>query len=264
LATYRRCLQQYDWKYIGKHFPPSGIGQVRGTCGHAAIADWHTFHNEQQAMDVAWNQWNNAGYLESNADWLLLESALNRYFGYSSEHDTFQMIKSEEKFDIPLELADGTPIIFTGYIDGIIQDKDGLWLMEHKFLKQIDNGTKDLDHQSSLYLLACHHLGYAVKGVLYNQIRMGTKIAETEPVVRRRVTRNLAGLAHIEQELLSQAGAMLKFEEGGGSVYRNPTKDCGWDCSFYSACLSLQDDGIEPTAMLQKLSETRRQENGNE
>lgn len=257
MGQFRRCLQAYDWKYIQKYFPPSGIGQARGTCGHAALAVWHVHYDPQEAMQTAWETWNENGYLEANADWLLLEEALNRYFTFSKEHDRFTMLVSEQKFDIEYELPTG-PVIFTGYIDGIIEDTDGQWLMEHKFLKQVDNGNKDLDHQSSLYLLAAQRLGFKVNGVLYNQIRMGTKIAEKEPVLRRKVTRNMSGLDHIEHELLQQVKAMQTFERGG-EVYRNPTKDCSWDCAFYNACLSLQDDGQMPTEILKQLIVTRSQ-----
>jgi hypothetical protein len=251
LATFRRCLQQYHWKYKDKYFAPSGIGQVRGTCGHAALAIWHSEYDAQKAMDAAWQTWEHNGY-EAGDDWTMLEEALNRYFIWSREHDTFTMIASELKFDI-----DYGDFKFTGFIDGIVQDGSQQWLLEHKFLKQVDNGTKDLDHQSSLYLLACQLQGYEVTGVLYNQIRMGTKIAEKEPVLRRKVMRNPAGLDRIEKEMKVQVQVMQRYQEGG-VPYRSPGKDCSWDCSFYNACLSLQDDGIEPTDLLIQISNTRR------
>jgi hypothetical protein len=210
-------------------------------------------------VQAAWDTWTAAGHLEADDNWQLLEDALNRYFGYSQPRDKFVMLKSEEKFDIPYALEDGTAVNFTGYIDGIIHEPNGeVWLLENKFLKQVDNGTKDLDHQASLYLLACQRLGHEVKGVLYNQIRMGTKIAETEPVVRRKVHRNPAGLAYIERELISQAGALLQLERGLTPIYRNATQACVWDCPFHSACLSLQDDGNHPTEMLKKLMHQNR------
>jgi len=265
LSSFRRCLQRYQWNYIEKYFPPSGIGQTRGTCGHAALASWHVDYDAPKAMQIAWETWEQNGYNDgSSPDWLMLEEAMNRYFIYSKANDTFTMVSSEQKFDIEYELPSGEPIIFTGYIDGIIQDGDQQWLMEHKFLKQVDNGTKDLDHQSSLYLLAAHRLGYKVAGVVYNQIRMGSKIAEKEPVLRRKVVRNTAGLEHIEQELLAQVQTMQKFEREGGEVYRNPTKDCGWDCAFLSACLSLQDDGQPPSDILKQIVTIRSNDNGQE
>lgn len=259
LSQFRRCLQAYDWKYLQKFYPPSGIGQVRGTCGHAAMQVWHVNYDPQEAIQAAWDTWNANGYMEATPDWQMLEDALNRYFPYSKEHDTFKMIASEQEFNIDYQLADGTTVTFNGFIDGIIQDGSQQWLMEHKFLKQVDNGNKDLDHQSSLYLLAAQRLGYDVAGVLYNQIRMGTKIAEKEPVLRRKVLRNKAGLDHIEQELLAQVKAMQTLEKGGGPIYRNPTKDCSWDCAFYTACLSMQDDGQQPTEILKQLITIRSQ-----
>ena len=251
LSCYRRCLQQYHWKYVDKHYPRSSIGQIRGTAGHAALADWHVNYNKTSAMQAAWDSWSGESLADSPA-WLLLANALNRYFAWSEENDTFKVLAAEYKFDIHYE---NPPVRFTGYIDGIIEEKDGRrWLLENKFLKRVATKHLDMDIQATLYLLAAQLLGKEVEGVLYNIVRVGdAKIALTEPAVRKYLYRNAAGLKRVNREILYQAEQMLKYEKEGGHPYRNPTRDCSWDCSFFSTCLSMLDNGEESLEQLQSV-----------
>jgi hypothetical protein len=280
LQVFRRCLQQYHWKYIEGYYPPSTSGQARGTAGHAALAIWHAEYDREKALDGAWEVW------ETNAqkpgpDWDLLEVSLVRYFDWSEQNrDNFKIIKSEQEFQIEFEVphytltrkefnkpgetwnSDHDSIVLVGFIDGIVEDRGQLWLLENKFYKRMDNSPLDLDPQVSIYLLAANLLGYPVQGVIYNIVRVAdTKIAVTEPVVRRRLHRSLEGLDHIQEEIMRQVDRMIAYQQGG-IPYRNPTKDCHWDCPFYSACLLLTDDGQPPTNQLISISQTRSAENG--
>jgi len=244
----------------------------RGTAGHRALAEWYRSHNQENAIRSAWEFWSGMGYVYEDEEWGLLEAALLRYFVWSLESDEFSFLKEEYEFKIDLAIrtipsyedvpAEGYPVVFNGFVDGIVEEKGRTWLLENKFYKRMDNSDKTMDIQSSLYMLATQILGMDVAGVIYNMIRIGdTKIAIKEPVVRRRVHRNPQGLDAILHELVIQAEAMVKFEREGGRAYRNPTKDCSWDCPFYAPCLSMMDDGIEPTDMLKKISVIRRNEN---
>jgi hypothetical protein len=262
MGTFRRCLQQYHWKYKGKFYPPSSMGQARGTAGHAALAVWHQTYVADDSMQKAWDTWSNAGY-EDNEDWKILEDALNRYFAWSASHDEFVLKVAEQKFDLDLMIGD-VPVVLTGYIDGIVEEKGFLWLLENKFYKQMQNNDNPMDMQVSTYMLAAHKLNYDAKGVIYNKVRVtSSKIALTEPVVRSRQYRNAAGLERVEQDILCQIQAMLKYEEGG-VPYRNPTNDCSWDCAFHAACLSMTDDGQEPGEILEKICNLRRTEDEQE
>jgi|SRR3989304_1397430 len=272
LATFRRCLQQYHWKYVDKYYPPSSIGQARGIAGHAALAEWHTTYDTDKSMQAAWDNWELAGYTQDE-EWQLLEDALNRYYIFSAEKDTFKIITAEKKFVLPLHtlVSSGTSsehlesvgipsdIEFIGYIDGIVKDQETFWLLENKFYKRMDNSDLSMDSQVSLYLLAASIMDFKVNGVIYNIIRVAdTKIAASEPVIRRKVYRNPAGLQHIKQEIIRQTQVMHKYHQEGGVPYRNPTKDCSWDCPFYQPCLSMTDDGQEPTQILQSITQVRR------
>jgi hypothetical protein len=61
--------------------------------------------------------------------------------------------------------------------------------------------------------------------------------------------------------MLIQVADMIKFEKEGGVPYRNPTKDCSWDCAFFQACLSMTDDGQDPTDILKTITNLRSTEN---
>lgn len=259
MGTFRRCLQQYTWKYTNKYYPPSSMGQARGTAGHAALAVWHVSYDPQTALQAAWDNWSNAGY-QDNEDWQLLEQALLRYFPWSQQHDKFTLKVAEQKFEIQYDVS-GIPFVLTGFIDGIVEEDGHLWLLENKFYKKMENNDNPMDTQVSIYMLAAHTLDYDVKGVIYNKVRVAdTKVAITEPVVRTRQYRNPAGLAKVEQEMIQQVRAMMLYDKQGGVPYRNVTKDCSWDCSFHQACLSMTDDGVEPTEILQTICNLRSNE----
>jgi hypothetical protein len=274
MATFRRCLQQYHWKYINGFFPPSSIGQARGTAGHAALASWHVNYDADLALDTAWATWEaNAG--TQGSDWDLLDASLRRYFDWSlNNKDDFKIIQAEQEFQIEFEVPAYTvthnrgkidahtsthsSFILTGFIDGIVEEKGQLWLLENKFYKKMDNTPLDLDAQVSMYMLASTLLGYDVHGVIYNIVRVAdTKVAVTEPVVRRRLHRNTEGLRRIQDEMVAQVGRMISYHQEEGPTYRSPTKDCHWDCPFYSACLLMTDDGNPPTQQLISLSQIR-------
>lgn len=285
LATFRRCLQLYHWKYIEGYYPPPSSGQARGTAGHAALAEWHRSYDKKKALDAAWEAWE----LElgvANEEWELLETTLNRYMDWSVQSgDTFKVIQSEQEFDIefevdPYQLTHGKGldkytqqhqvVRLNGFIDGIVEDHGYMWLLENKFYKRMDNSPLDLDPQVSIYMLAAllvgleAQFGMKLQGVIYNIVRVAnTKVAVVEPAQRRKLYRNQEGLMHIQDEILLQIEHMIQYQKGG-RPYRSQTKDCHWDCPFYSACLLYTDDGQYPKDTLISLSQTRSSQNGQE
>lgn len=252
LSSFRRCRQRYYWQYVKKHKTAPSMGQSRGTAGHAALASWHREQDTQKALDAAWNAWAFAGH-QAGPDWQLLEDALARYFDFSAQRDTFKVLKSEQMFEIEYEVL-GQPVVLTGFIDGVVSEAGANWLLENKFHKNAQTGGLEMDAQSSIYMLAAKYLGIEAQGVIYNIVRVGdTKIARTEPAIRKRLYRSSEGLGRLEEEVLVQVEEMLKFH-ADVKPYRNQTKDCGWDCSYYQPCLILNEDGLEPISLLENIS----------
>lgn len=70
------------------------MGQIRGSAGHAALANWHVNYKVDLALTAAWKHWYGEN-LQQNADWQLLEDSLLRYFEWSINNDTFKILHSE-------------------------------------------------------------------------------------------------------------------------------------------------------------------------
>lgn len=243
LSTFRRCLQRYQWKYVDNHRPLPSLGLVRGSVGHETLASWYLDLDDEKALQVASNklaEYEDLLDRDLNDEWDLIALVLQRYFHWARENDNFEVVTTEEEFE--LQLDENTII---GFIDGIVKKSDNsIWLLEHKFQKQARTSHLNLDPQVSIYLWAARKMGYDVRGVFYNVIRMAKGgIAEREPTKRLSVFRNNEGLVYIEKEVSMQMHEMNKFHTTDVPVYRNPTRDCSWDCGFYDACLALNDDG---------------------
>lgn len=64
------------------------------------------------------------------------------------------------------------------------------------------------------------------------------KLLIREPVVRSRKERNQQ-IVRIQNE----ATAMQMMRSGEIPLYKNPTKDCSWDCNFFNACILHEQGG---------------------
>lgn len=260
LSTWRRCKYRYYLQYILDYDSPPSMGQARGTVGHAALAEWYkNGMNDDKAMKVAEGELTNieiANGWDMAGDWEKLSVVLKRYFNWARENDHFdEVLSTELEYELDIE---GHKLV--GFIDGIIKTKKQAWILEHKFVKQASVQHVTLDMQISTYMIAATLLGYEPHGVMYNVIRMGeTGIASTQPVLRTYAYRNYEGLSIIIDELILQMNEMDEFHKKGGSVYRNPTKDCNWDCAFKDVCLSINDCG-EAESVLSRMPKKVRDE----
>ena len=246
LSCWRRCRYRYWLSYIKNYTSKGSLGQLRGTVGHSGLAEWYkNGGDDEKALQVASDNLQTieiANGLDMSKDWEELSMVLTRYFAWARRNDNFEVLAIEQEYEI--ELA-GVKLM--GFIDGIVKQGGSVYILEHKFVKQARVNHVTLDMQISIYMLAAHKLGYNPYGTIYNVIRMGDKgIAEKQPVLRTVAYRNAEGLGVIEKELENQMLELRRFNEEGSKylkLYRNPTRDCSWDCSFYAVCLSLNDSG---------------------
>ena len=250
--AWKRCRLKFYLKYTEGYVEPSGPGLRRGTCGHNALQKWYTGGDPEIIFEEAVEQLTELAKPESVTDQEIdeLVDALVRYFDWSGQHEKFakpEEYKFEYKFDLPLVSED---IRIQGYIDGVMPYNGKIWLLENKFQKRVSTQGLEFDAQSALYLRAARMCGIPAEGVLYNMVRVGTKKAIEEPVVRVPLTHTEAGLDVIWQEACDIATDIAEYEMFGGSVYRNTHKDCYWDCGFLRACQMLQYSG-DPTSVLQ-------------
>ncbi|KON33811.1 hypothetical protein AC477_01090, partial [miscellaneous Crenarchaeota group-1 archaeon SG8-32-1] len=198
LATFRRCKMRYKWKYIDDYAPPSSINQAMGGVGHAGLGAWYTSLADElsteeakeaafQAADLKLSEYERELGNELPDTWDNASLILDRYFDWSLGNDSFVAHEIEHKFELRID-----DFVIIGYIDGIVElERDGsLWILEHKFTKQVRTKHLEIDPQISLYMLAARATGFDVRGAYYNVVRTTiTGKAEKEPVVRMPVYR---------------------------------------------------------------------------
>lgn len=240
LADWRRCRLRFYLSHVEGYEAPQSPGQARGFAGHRALAVYYTSQIKnrkkriQAAMDAA------AEVYQFEEGFEMLESALSRYWDWCPDQDKgWQPITTEYRFEV--KLGD---VWLVGFIDMVIRWQGNIWLVENKFNQRVETAHLDMDQQVSTYMIGASLSGYSPIGVIYNIVRMGDgPTAIREPVVRKPLYRNPEGLSVKVNEIVAQAAEVEKFMRRGGTIYRNETKDCAWDCAFFKYCLALTDNG---------------------
>lgn len=253
LKSWRRCRLQYKWRYVDHVPTPPSSGLLTGDAGHQALAVWYGGGTEGQALAAAERVFSTRGkHLPVETLRGLsktLAAVLKRYFVWSTQHDDWRSAVQHVEYKVDLPLAGGHRIV--GYLDLVLGLDDGVWIAEHKFVKDARTNHLLLDTQCTTYC-ALYWMQTAVlpRGVIYNSVRMRPGgIAEQEPALRTQVTRTKEGLELAWQELLWSGQELLRVREryergaGGPLTYRNATHDCSWDCSFYRQCCALELTG---------------------
>lgn len=270
LSTWRRCRLRYHWHYVDGFSPQtSALGLRMGKAGHEGLMVWYGTGEAEDAIDAARTVWLAEGPLEPDEhNWSRLETILRRYIPWAERNDPWtEIVAVEEKISLPLPGGKE----FIAIIDVIARAGDELWIMDHKFVKRADHSHLLLDTQMSTYMAALAVSGaYGMPaGAVYNSIL--TTIdgkAATEPVRRTPVRRSPFSATLAWEEIIKQS-AELDIYWGAGPaerelmVYRNCTRDCHWDCSFYSACLALEHDG-DPLPVLRDGAEFKQRGGGYE
>lgn len=132
------------------------------------------------------------------------EGMLRHYYNWSIPRDTFvQPLYTEVEFEVPIlaptdfsittlpsdfdinskrelskwnnDVGAWMPVMYQGRIDLIIQDKHGIWIVDHKTAARLgDLWFLELDEQMKSYAWAIKYaLGIEVKGLLYQELYKG-------------------------------------------------------------------------------------------
>lgn len=251
MSCYRRCRYRFFLQYVEKLKSPPSLGMLRGSAGHKALAYWYTNQKDDEgALEIAYDVYTKElGAEIPQEEWETTETVLRRYFGFAADDD-WKFLAEEQFFDFSVEFEEfrKQSIHFIGYIDGVIDTGNGIYLLENKFLKRVPSKVSMMDAQVSMYLLAAKMLELDVTGVLYNMVRTTTgKTAEKEPFVRKTIfQRDAGGLRYKYQEAVAQAMEIQEWlKNPAQALYRNETENCSWDCSYYQICMSLTDSGSD-------------------
>lgn len=158
---------------------------------------------------------------------------------------------------------------YVGTLDLIVRDHScptpRIRYVDHKFMKAIQTTHLSIDSQNGGYLaIGTHQLRQegligpkeSVRDLLYNFLRKAHypdkernqfgewlnkdgSVAKRQPspffyrhVVTKTAAERNSQIDHIGQEVM----AMKAFKEGKLNLYKNPTRDCSWDCQYFTLC----------------------------
>lgn len=251
LGTWRRCRQQYTYKYVEKLKKKRKSRPLQfGTMVHEMLECWINGDDPFELLDEMAKKQGKMFKSELEAYGDIVEDVrtiMTEYFAYHDEKSMMYLRRNgrgaEHKFEI--ELRDGIKLI--GKIDAFGKTRNGLkWLVEHKSFTRMPNE----DHrwrniQSALYIRVNAILGWpSVDGTCWDYIR--SKPPATPELLKsgKMSQRGIDTLPHRVLATLADRGldpkefdTLLKSAESNRSTYFqrifNPVKrrvvDLLWD-----------------------------------
>ncbi len=174
VKTWRRCPNQYRYKYIEKLRPKKhSLPLKRGDWLHQLMMahydgqSWRAVHNKltREFNLLFEEEREELGDLPAECERIFISYLKH----WQVEDAGWNIIDTE--MDELVELPNGDYLNFI--IDLIVEDKDGgLWLVDHKTVKQfMDADFMLLDTQLPRYFWAAKKLGYDnLRGVMFNEL----------------------------------------------------------------------------------------------
>lgn len=170
--------------------------------------------------------------------------------------------------DLRNKVARPRPIVeYVGTIDLIVRDHNTGYIeyIDHKFMKTIEVDHLYIDDQNGGYLaIGTHELRKreiigpkeSVRVLVYNFLRKALQpdkpqnakgeylnkdgsVSKRQPPPffhRERIERTAAERNRQIERIGQEALVMQQFRNGRLPIFKNPTRDCRWDCSFFDLC----------------------------
>jgi hypothetical protein len=247
-ATFRRCKWKF-WHLYGDEridLKTESLGARMGSAGHMGLRGYYLGIMEDRVKQSEPNyksDWNTLydtafGWARYEFDprdetdllaYLHLEDVLKSYFRVAMK-DKWRVLLVEEKVKVGR---------WMGILDLVVQDMDTgrVFIVDHKFQKSLQVSHLRIDPQVSFYLMLAQKIDLPVDGLLLNMICTGKQKGDTKAgkIVRTYTKRSKEFLASFEQDLMVQVPEMDEFILHP-APYRNPTKDCVWDCDLLEHC----------------------------
>lgn len=187
VKLWRKCPQAYHYRWVqGIEHRRHTLPLVRGTLVHELIENYYLGKDWKKILARFEKEFNQLmeeekeyyGDLPGEAK-RLMEGYVKKYSGQKEKPLAVEL----SFYDNPVPLTDR--VALTGKIDLILENKEGVWVTEHKTHKQIPNESDRLtDLQTVIYIKMAEHAGFkGIRGVMWDYLR--TK-APTVPYVLRR------------------------------------------------------------------------------
>lgn len=192
LKTYERCPKQWHYKYEELLVPRQKSRPLfLGNWVHAALeahyrnGDWKIGHApylkiwnslfEEERIALRKPRTRNGKTFPTIAPLPeMVESIMRSYVWYYRDDGwTPHYVEHEFRVDTGVKI-DGVQVLLKGIIDLIVEDSEGLWIIDHKTAGNIPEPTAfhAMDPQLMLYPWAAKRaLGIEVAGVVYNYVR---------------------------------------------------------------------------------------------
>lgn len=183
IAAFKTCRRRYQYRYVDGLEPKDRpIYYDFGTAIHLGLAE---FYRGKEVVEILTAI---ESYFQDNApaidepdrlsSWMeAKELAIGMMKGYIVHYqgrETFKVLEIEKPFELDILDVRGfkyDDVKLAGKVDGIIED-NGLWILEHKTAKTIDNRYErklTLDAQSMIYLEAMERVyNKPFRGIIYN------------------------------------------------------------------------------------------------
>lgn len=171
LKTFRRCPKQAQFKYAMRLKPRLlGTPLKRGTWIHRLLEVFHNgddWEAEHRRFCLKFDE-----LLDEEKEYYgdmprEILSIMRSYIWHYAK-DTWTVHETE--FTLETEFPDGT--IFRGKVDALVENRFGLWLVDHKSHKVLpDFDFRLLDTQSALYTWAALRNKIPVQGFIWNYLR---------------------------------------------------------------------------------------------
>lgn len=205
---------------------------------------------------------------DADLERIMLQGYL-QWLGETGADSELDIVAAETYLEAPLsDVFGGKKVAVIGKIDVRVRRKlDGVRLfLDHKAIASISQATVmlPLDEQMLHYhFLESMQDGEEERcdGALYNMLRRVKRTARATPPFydRVEVRHNRHELAayslRIHGEVEDILAAERQLEHGvshNAIVYPRPTRDCTWDCPFFSVC-PMFDDGSRAEQMVESL-----------
>jgi len=256
-GTFKRCPKRFEYAYIQGLRPTATPNALAlGGVMHEALAELYdpTEPSMDARIERAFAVYDNAIEREAvtaaDSDRFQKESAMGRqmlkfFVEDVMPHDDFKVLATELRVDLRLlnpETGKPTHTRFIGFIDALIERKDtgAVYAREFKTAADLRVDHLILDDQVTDYLWALRQDGIPVVGVMYDILRkVDPYSARSKPPYNYReyIYRSDREIEERGRELMAEVEA-IRAMKSRAFYYRNPTRDCVWDCSYRSLCIA--------------------------
>ena len=177
LKAFQQCKKQYYYKFVECLIPRAIYAPfLKGKIIHEFLQSIYTsgkFLSKEEIDELVAKHSNeliidNEVINETPQDLAII---LQEYqFMYREDFEKYRVHAIEKPFEMYLEDVD---VILTGRIDGIWEEDQIYYVVEHKSMKRMKSFDLDYSYrpQVILYMLGAKYLGYPISGVIWNFIR---------------------------------------------------------------------------------------------